>query len=201
MPAQPSTIPPQRFEIRVTEKGTVEIVRFFAGAEKVLATLKGDHLEHANKAASTEFRQATIQTLNANNLRFKTESIFGFKSDDFTKKIPPRPSMNPELGDKTPEVFLWYMQYRPEEAKIRYGLFTKTDGELWRESIEVQIVDGSGNPVPIVDEHNRVTGEFEKELVTNVLLGRRQIGDGKNGYLVVRPPEGHESWGRYDEME
>lgn len=48
----------------------------------------------------------------------------GLSEDALKDDIPPKPRMNPRLGDKTPGVIEWMARYQPREFKARFGVKT-----------------------------------------------------------------------------
>jgi hypothetical protein len=156
-----------------------QVVRTKMGVLTVLATMTGekkDNIEYTNEEALTK-RQQVITCLNELHIAHKTESVKGVKLDTIKKNEPPRPKMNPMDGDKTPAVFDWYQQWRPQESRIRYGILGTFD------------VD-----VPNLDEYGQIqrdpnTGIMKMLTLSDQLCARRVV-EGR----TIRPPDGHPAW-------
>jgi hypothetical protein len=69
------------------------------------------------------FRVPVIRYLGDNGIKKETEGMAGLPVDEKPKApIPKAPKMDIQLGDKTPAYVDWMFKYKPNEAKVRYGI-------------------------------------------------------------------------------
>lgn len=119
------------------------------GKRVVLANFNEDtsHLVFENKEASIKFRAQILQVIGTtgdgtvtSGRIVKSMGIKGESLDD-TQNIPPRPRMNKNLGDSTPEVVEWYFKYKPKEAYVRYGVRLDAKGNPVRGNVQRKSIE------------------------------------------------------------
>ena len=141
-----ATTQPTPFEI--TEDGT--IVRNYKGKKTVLGHYDEEtkHLEFATNEASIKYRSQILTAIGTDNegtqtsgRTVRTMGIKGEKRDEPKGNVPPRPKMDPNLGDATPAFVEWLFKYYPKDAYVRYGVKLDKDGEPVRKSVRRKLVE------------------------------------------------------------
>ena len=141
-----ATTQPTPFEI--TDDGT--IVRNYKGKKTVLGHYdeESKHLEFESKEISIKFRPQILTAIGTDNegtqssgRTVRSMSIKGQKREEPKADIPPRPKMDPLLGQATPAVVEWYFKYKPQEAYVIYGVKLDKNGEPIRKNVRRKIVE------------------------------------------------------------
>ena len=141
-----------------------KIVRNYKGKQTVLGHYdeEAKHLEFENKETSIKYRSQILTVIGADGegthtsgRTIRTMSVKGEKRDEPKANIPPRPKMDPNLGDATPALVEWLFKYYPKDAYIRYGVKLDGNGEPIRAAVRRKLVE-------IVDNRNSDDDNLEE---------------------------------------
>jgi len=152
--------PASPFEL--TEDG--KIVKNYKGKQTILGHYdeETNHLEFENKEISIKYRSQILTVIgadgegtHASGRVVRTMGVKGEKRDEPKANIPPRPKMDPKLGEATPVVVEYYFQHKPKEAYVRYGVKLDANGEPVRAAVRRKIVE-------IIDNRNSDDDNLEE---------------------------------------
>jgi len=166
-----------------------KIVRNYKGKQTVLGHYDEEtkHLEFENKETSIKYRSQILTVIGADGEGthssgrvIRTMSVKGEKKDEPKGNIPPRPKMDPNLGDATPAFVEWLFKYYPKDAYIRYGVKLDSNGEPIRTAVRRKLIE-------IIDNRNSDDDNLEE-----IKVGAKSWTKGPitQGARIISQPDG-----------